>query len=256
MVHLSTAQMLIWINSFIWPLTRILGMTAVAPVFGSASVPVPIKISFGVALTLLVAPTLHNIPIIDPVSLDGILITIEQLIIGVAMGFTIQVVFSSVNMAGELMSMSMGLGFASFYDPQSRATTPALSQFLTLITTMLFLTLDLHLALLSTLVDSFSTLPIALGIPNHASMWMRIAGTGSIIFSSGVQLALPIIAALLVTNIALGILTRAAPQLNLFGIGFPITLGVGFIMLMIILPYLAPPIKKILELGIVSAGLK
>ncbi|TDK68326.1 flagellar biosynthetic protein FliR [Sapientia aquatica] len=256
MVHLSTAQMLAWINSFLWPLTRILGMIAVAPVFGSRSVPVMIKVSFGVVLAVLIAPTLNNVPTIDPVSLDGMLITIEQLIIGVAMGFTIQVVFASVDLAGDLMGMSMGLGFASFYDPQTRATTPALSQFLTLITTMLFLTLDLHLALLSTLVESFTTLPIGLGIPNHASMWMRIAGTGSIIFTSGVQLALPIIAALLVTNIALGILTRAAPQLNLFGIGFPITMSVGFIMVMVILPYLAEPIKKLLELGIVFAGLK
>ena len=150
--------------------------------------------------------------------------------------------------------MSMGLGFASFYDPQSKATTPALSQFLTLIATMLFLSLDLHLALLRTLVESFSAIPIGVGIPHHASLWMHIAGTGSIIFSSGVQLALPIIAALLVTNIALGILTRAAPQLNLFGIGFPITMSAGFIMLCLTLPYMAPPVKKILELGILYSG--
>lgn len=256
MVHLSTHQMLLWINSFIWPLTRILGLIGVAPIFGSSGIPVTIKISFGVALTVLVAPTLHNIPLTDPLSLEGMLITLQQFIIGAAMGFTIQVVFASVDLAGDLIGMSMGLGFASFYDPLSKATTPALSQFLTLVATMLFLSFNFHLELLRTLVESFTNLPMGTDLSSHASMWMRIVNAGSVIFSSGVQLALPIIAALLVTNIALGILTRAAPQLNLFGIGFPITLSVGFIMLMILMPYMASPIRQIFEMGVEQAVLR
>jgi len=256
MLHLHSNEIINWINSFIWPLTRILGLIAMAPVFGSAYIPVRIKIILGVMLALIVAPTLQNIPQIDPVSLPGMMILAQQFIIGIAMGFTIQIVFASVDMAGTLISMSMGLGFASFYDPQTRGSTPALSQFLTLVATMLFLSLNLHLMLLETLVQSFTTMPIGSDLAAHPGIWFHIVTAGSAIFSSGVQLALPIIAALLVTNIALGILTKAAPQLNLFGIGFPITMGVGFIMLFVIIPYLAAPLQHLFELGIKEALLR
>ncbi len=255
MIHLSSNQLLLWINSFLWPLTRILGMLAVAPIVGSAAIPVPIKISFGVALAALVAPTLTNVPLIDPVSVEGMVITAQQVIIGTAMGFTLQIAFACVDMAGELISMSMGLGFASFYDPQTKASTPALGQFLTLLATILFLSLNLHLVMISTLVESFTKLPIGGNLHDHASLWLHLVSTAAVIFSSGVQLALPIIAALLVTNIALGILTRAAPQLNLFGIGFPITMSVGFIMLLILIPYLAKPIQLIFEIGLQNTAL-
>lgn len=254
MINFTSDQYMLWITSFIWPLTRILGLIAVAPVFGNASIPVMIKISFGVVLALIVAPTLHNLPHVDPVSLAGMMIEIQQFIIGVAMGFTIQIVFITVDMAGNLIGMSMGLGFASFYDPQTKATTPAISQFLTLLATILFLSLNMHLVLLSALVDSFTTLPI--GAQLQPGIWENIVYAGSVIFSSGVQLALPIIAALLVTNIALGILTRAAPQLNLFGIGFPITMGVGFVMIFITIPYLTAPLQKLFEAGIHNSALQ
>jgi len=180
----------------------------------------------------------------------------QQFIIGIAMGFTMQIVFACVDLAGNIIGMSMGLGFASFYDPNTNGNTPALSQYLTLIATILFLSLDLHLVLLSTLVESFDTLPIGGDPGMKPDIWLHIVQAGSVIFSSGVQIALPIIAALLVTNIALGILTRAAPQLNLFGIGFPITMGVGFLMIYIIIPYLAAPLQKLFELGIQHAALQ
>ena len=133
-----------------------------------------------------------------------------------------------------------------------------MSQFMTLLATMLFLALNLHLDLLSTLVDSFTTLPIGTGTTNgqYADMWLHLVLSGSVIFSSGVQLALPLITALLITNIALGILTKAAPQLNIFGIGFPITMAVGFLMLLVIIPYFAPPITQLLEFGIRHAALR
>jgi len=256
MLHIHGNQIIDWINSFIWPLTRILGLIAIAPVFGSAAVPVRIKISLGVMLALIVAPTLQHLPQVDPLSLPGMLILAQQFIIGIAMGFTIQIVFASVDMAGTLISMSMGLGFASFYDPQTRSTTPALSQFLTLVATMLFLSLNMHLALLETLVESFNTMPIGGDLSAKPGIWYHLVSGASEIFSSGVQLSLPMVAALLVTNIALGILTKAAPQLNLFGIGFPITMGVGFIMLFVIMPYLAAPLQKLFVLGVQNAVLR
>lgn len=255
MISITSAQLMIWITSFIWPLTRILGLIAIAPIFGNSAVPVRVKIGFGVLLALIVAPTLHDLPHADPVSLPGMLILAQQFIIGIAMGFTIQIAFASVDLAGNIIGMSMGLGFASFFDPQTHGSTPALSQFLTLVATMLFLSMNLHLVLLTTLVDSFNTLPIGATPGLSASVWFNLVQSATIIFSSGMQLALPVIAALLITNIALGILTRAAPQLNLFGIGFPITMTVGFVMIFITLPYMATPLQKLFELGIERASL-
>jgi len=194
------------------------------------------------------------VPTTDPVSLAGIMILIQQFIIGIAMGFTMQIVFAAVDMAGNLIGMSMGLGFASFYDPQTNASTPAISQFLTLLATILFLSLNMHHILLATLVNSFNLLPIGKSL--SPDLWRNMVSAASVIFSSGVQLALPIIAALLVTNTALAILTRAAPQLNLFGIGFPITMAVGFFMIFVIIPYLAAPLQKLFELGIQHAMLQ
>jgi flagellar biosynthetic protein FliR len=146
----------------------------------------------------------------------------------------------------------MGLGFATFFDPASAGRSSAISQFLALVATMAFLAVNAHLALLSALAESFVTLPIsgsplALGAPLELVRW------GSRIFSAGVQLSMPIVAALLVTNIALGILTRAAPQLNLFGIGFPITLGVGLVTISLALPYLGTPMLNLFNQGIEAA---
>ena len=256
MVQISSVQLLDWINAFIWPLTRILGMIAIAPIFGNSAIPVNIKVVFGVMLALIVAPTLEHLPRVDPVSLEGMLILTQQLMIGFAMGFTIQIVFASIDMAGSMIGMAMGLGFAAFYDPDTHGTTPALSQFLTLLATMLFLSLNMHLALLGTLVESFHTIPIGAGLVGAPDMWLRLVKTGAEVFSSGVQLALPIVTALLVTNIALGILTKAAPQLNIFGIGFPITMTVGFVMLLILIPYLEGPMQRVFELGIERAALR
>jgi flagellar biosynthetic protein FliR len=181
-------------------------------------------------------------PALDPLSLGGVLILAKQFIIGIAMGFAVRIVFTAVELACELCGMTMGLGFATFFDPQSRGRSSAISQFLSLLTLMVYLASNLHLVVLSTLVDSFSTIPVS-ATPLGGSLFRQLVGWGGRIFSAGVQLALPVVAALLITNVALGILTRAAPQLNLFGVGFPITLSVGFVMLALTVPYLAVPLE-------------
>ncbi|MEQ1668710.1 MAG: flagellar biosynthetic protein FliR [Sulfuriferula sp.] len=240
MLSFTDAQFYGWLGSFIWPLTRILGLISIAPVFGHMSVPATGKIGIAVMLTLIVSPTLTNIPIIDPATPAGILILTQQMIIGLAMGFAMRMVFVAVEMAGAISTQSMGLGFASFYDPQTQGQTGSISQLLTMLATLIFLAINGHLILIETLVNSFSTLPVGLSPNQHG--FMQLANWGGLIFSAGVQLAMPMIAALLITNIALGILTRSAPQLNIFGIGFPITLSVGFFVIMLSLPYLTAPI--------------
>lgn len=249
MITVTSAELQTWIAAFLWPLARILGLISAAPVFGNRSVPARIKLALGVMLALIIAPTVPALPALEPMSASGLLILAQQFIIGLAMGFAMRIVFSAVEMAGEITGLTMGLGFATFYDPLTRGQSSAISQFLTLLTILVFLAANIHLALLATLAESFSTLPIS-SSPAGALRFQQIANWGGQIFSAGVQLSLPMIAALLITNIALGILTRAAPQLNLFGIGFPITIGVGFIMIALALPYLATPLERLLQDGI------
>ncbi len=246
MITLSSAELNTWIAAFLWPLTRILGLVAAAPVFGNLSVPFQIKIALGVMLALIIAPTVPALPAMDPMSLAGLLILLQQFVIGIAMGFTMRIIFSAVEMAGEIAGLTMGFGFAQFFDPATRGRSSAISQFLSLVTIMLFLSANIHLSLLATLAESFSSLPIS-AAPMGGQSFHQFVLWGGSIFSSGVQLSLPIVAALLITNIALGILTRAAPQLNLFGIGFPITLGAGFVMLALVLPYLATPLDHLFQ---------
>jgi len=249
MLTLTSIQLNAWLAAFLWPLTRILGLIAAAPVYGNASVPVPVKVLLGVLICLAIAPAVPAGPALDPTSYAGLLILVQQLLIGLAMGFAMRIVFAAVEFAGEVASLTMGLGFATFFDPQTQGRSSGISQFLALVVTMVFLAANAHLALIEALAESFVRMPVA-PAPWSAAAPLELARWGAAIFASGFQLSLPIVAALLVTNIALGILTRAAPQLNLFGIGFPISLGVGLLVLSLALPYLTGPVQALFHQGL------
>src|SRR5450830_983382 len=248
MLLLTAAEINTWIASLIWPLTRILGLVTASPFFVNARIPQTVQLSLGVMMAVAIAPLVPAIPATDPASWAGLLILAKELITGVAMGFAMRIVFAAVEMAGEISSLTMGLGFASFFDPMSQGRSSAISQFLVWIATLAMLVANVHLLLLEALAESFFTLPIAADAFHGGGFW-ELATWGAKIFSAGLQLAMPLVAALLIVNVALGILTRAAPQLNLFGIGFPITLSAGFLVLLIGLPYLATPMMNLLHQG-------
>jgi flagellar biosynthetic protein FliR len=249
MITLTSAEMNTWLAALLWPLTRILGLIASAPLFGNTSVPVSIKVALGVILAAIMAPAIPALPAADPMSMAGFLILLQELLIGLAMGFSMRIVFAAIEMAGEVSSLTMGLGFATFFDPMSSGRSSAVSQFLALIATMAFLAVNAHLVLLSALAESFVTLPVS-ATPMSLGAPLELARWGARIFSAGLQLSLPIVAALLITNVALGILTRAAPQLNIFGIGFPVSLGVGLLVISMTLPYMGTPILNLFNQGI------
>jgi flagellar biosynthetic protein FliR len=249
MISFTSAELYAWIGAVLWPLTRILGLVASAPVFGNTGVPVTVKVTVGGLLASIVAPTLPPVPAIDPTSWAGLLILAQEFLIGTAMGFSMRLVFAAIEFSGEIASQTMGLSFASFFDPNTSARTSAVSQFLALIATLAFLAANAHLVLVEALVESFYTLPIS-ATPLSLAAPLEMVRWGGKIFSAGLQIALPIVATLLVTNIALAILTRAAPQLNLFGIGFPITLGAGFLVISLTLPYLNTPLQNLFNQGI------
>jgi len=252
MLTLTSTEMHTWIAALLWPLSRILGMITAAPLYGNNSVPISAKIILGVLIALILAPAIPALPAADPMSLAGLLIVIQEMLIGAAIGFSIRIVFAAVEMAGEVASLTMGLGFASVFDPQTRGRSSAVSQFLALVATMAFLSVNGHLVLLEVLAESFVTMPVS-ATPMSAAAPYELVKWGGVIFSVGLQLCLPIVAALLITNVALGILTRAAPQLNIFGIGFPISLGVGILVISMALPYLSVPLQNLFNQGIEAA---
>ncbi|MGH8685729.1 MAG: flagellar biosynthetic protein FliR [Nitrosospira sp.] len=249
MITLSSADLNAWLISFLWPLARILALLAAAPVLGNTAIPTRVKIGLGVFVTLVVAPAIGPLPKVEPVSPEGLLILGQQIIIGLAMGFAMRIVFSAVEMAGEIAGLQMGLGFATFFSPRSDGSTLVVGKFLGLLATLVFLSVNGHLLMLSVLAESFNVFPIS-AEPFSAGGWKILADWGGKIFEAGLGLALPVVTALLIVNLALGILTRAAPQLNIFAVGFPITLMVGMAALMLSLPYFIPVVEQLIEEGL------
>mgnify|MGYP005804669475 FL=1 len=248
MISFTSAQLDTWLATLIFPLVRILAMIASSPVLGNKQAPARVKIGLSVLLAIVIAPTIGEMPPVAVGSPQGLLIMIQQIIIGVAMGFTMRLIFTAVEMAGELAGMQMGLGFASFYDPVNATHSAIIAQWLGMIAVLAFLSMNGHLYMLSALAESFHTLPIGSMMP--AKGFYEVANWGGSIFAYGLQISLPLLAALLTANIALGILTRAAPQLNLFAIGFPITLAIGFLVLALSMPHFIPLLDRLTHEGL------
>ncbi|MFJ5444755.1 flagellar biosynthetic protein FliR [Methylobacillus methanolivorans] len=246
MVTVTSEFLQVWVATLMWPLTRILAFIAIAPIFNHRALPNNIKLGFGLVLTVAVIPAIPDIPPVSVFSMSGLLILMQQILIGMAMGFSLRIIFSAVELAGHAAGMTMGLGFAMFYDPQTQGQSTAIGQFLVVLSMLIFLSINGHLVVISTLLESFSTFPIT-AEPNFGLNPYKIALWGGKIFSAGLLISLPIITALLLANLALGILTRTAPQLNLFGIGFPITIALGFLLMMLALPYMMQPIQRLMH---------
>jgi flagellar biosynthetic protein FliR len=250
MISFTSAQLDAWLVALVYPLARILALIASSPILGNKQVPARVKIGLAVMLTLIIAPTLNDLPQVAVGSAAGLLILIQQIIIGIAMGFTLRLIFTAVEMSGELAGLQMGLGFASFYDPLNASFTPIIAQFMGVFAALVFLSLNGHLYMLAGLAESFQTLPIG-NMMSDKGIYALVSWGGSI-FAFALQLCLPLLAALLITNLALGILTRAAPQLNLFAVGFPITLAIGLFVLALSMPYFAPLMDKLMHAGLDS----
>jgi flagellar biosynthesis protein FliR len=233
-LSVTTGQIEAWVALYLWPFMRVGACLMVAPVFGTSFVPARSRLLLAAALTLLVAPLLPRTDV-APLSAAGFGIVAQQLLIGVAMGFVVQIVFDALAMAGQLLANSMGLSFAFNVDPLRGASTPVLGQFYSIIVTLTFLALNGHLALLEVLVDGFRSLPIGIDGIGADGLW-QVTLWGGQIFRGALLVSLPGVTALLVVNLAFGVVSRAAPSLNLFAIGFPVTLVCGLVIVMFGLP--------------------
>lgn len=260
MFTVTYAQLNAWLTAFLWPFTRILALTAVAPIVGNRSVPTRVKIGLAGFITLIVAPTLGAMPQVTVFSAEGVWILVNQFLIGVSLAFVMQLVFAVVTAAGDLMSLGMGLGFASFFDPQANTSTPALSSWFNMMAMLAFLVFDGHLQMIAALIETFHTLPVTANVLG-ANGFRLIAGWGATVLNAGLLLSLPVVVALLITNLSLGILNRAAPQIGIFQIGFALTMLVGMVLIQIMMPNLIPYLARLFdsgfdEMGRVAAGLR
>jgi flagellar biosynthetic protein FliR len=236
-----------------WPLLRIGGFIVTAPIVGSAAVPRSARIGFSVALAFLLAPAVAVPASLSIFSGAGALASVDQIMIGIAIGLVVQLLFDALALAGQTVSMTMGLGYATLVDPQRGANTAVLGQLFTIFGTLIYLSLNGHLALLGSFVRSFDSMPIGAEIIGR-NFFGSVASWGAHVFESGLLIALPATVALIIVNLALGVVTRAAPQLNLFGIGFPITMLAGFFVLVAGLDSVFAGIQGLIESALSSAA--
>jgi len=218
-----------WIGGYLLVFFRIGGFFLVAPVFGAQLVPRRVRTGLALMVTVLLAPMLPPLPPQDPLSLAMAVVIAKQLLIGLALGFSMQVFFQAIVFGAQLIAMQMALGFASMVDPANGINVTVLAQYFLLMLTLVFLATNGHIVMFEVMLESFRYLPVAGEWDWSCGSW-SIAGWGSWMFMSGLLLALPAVTALLIVNIAFGVMTRAAPQLNVFSLGFPLALLLGLII--------------------------
>ncbi|HEY6641017.1 flagellar biosynthetic protein FliR [Povalibacter sp.] len=234
MLSLTSGQLESWLVQYFFPFIRIGACFMVAPIFAARFVPARVRLILAGAVAILVGP-LVAVPDITPFSIEGVIATIQQVIIGLAVAFVLQLIFDALAMGGQLLSNTMGLGFAFNVDPLRGVGTPVLGQLYMILVTLTFLALNGHLRLIELLAQSFTTLPTGTRGLGPEQIW-NVVAWGSQLFSGAVMVALPGMTALLVVNLAFGVMSRAAPSLNLFAVGFPISLIFGLIIIYIGLP--------------------
>jgi flagellar biosynthetic protein FliR len=247
MIGFTEAQIMAWVTPVFWPFLRILALFSSAPVLSARAHPVRSRVVLAFFIALCAQAGLPQQPIIslnDPLAPT---VALQQVVIGVAIGLAARIVFSAVEMAGEVIGLQMGLNYAGFFDPATSSQSSTVGRFFGNTTMLLFLVLNGHILLIHTVVASFDRFPVgedALGVINT----MKLHELGAVVFSYGLWIALPMIGILLFINIVLGILSRVAPQMNAFAIGFPLTVSAGLLGLAFTLPMLEQPVAKLLAL--------
>ncbi|MHC8367980.1 flagellar biosynthetic protein FliR [Pseudomonas sp. ZT5P21] len=228
LLQLTDTQISTWVASFILPLFRIGAVLMTMPIFGTTLVPTRVRLYFALAITVVIVPGLPPMPQVHALDLSALLLIAEQVIIGALMGLSLQLFFQAFVVAGQIISIQMGMGFASMVDPTNGVSAAVIGQFLTMLVTLLFLGMNGHLVVFEVLAESFTTLPVGSAmLLNH--FW-ELANKLGWVLGAAMLLVMPAITALLIVNIAFGVMTRAAPQLNIFSIGFPLTLVLGLVI--------------------------
>lgn len=249
MITFTEAQLMEWLSPILWPFLRVLAVFSVAPVFSMRVVPMRAKIGLAFLVAVCAQGVLGDQPVISVNGTQALGTVAQQVVVGLAIGFTVRLVFAAVELAGELIGLQMGLNFASFFDPTSNAQVSAVSRFFGHMATLLFVVINGHLLVLMAVITSFERFPVD-GNFLHAIGEMRIYSLGSSLFSSALWIALPMIALLMFVNLTLGVISRVAPQMNIYSVGFPVTLTVGMLGITATLPLLEQPFLTLMQQAI------
>jgi flagellar biosynthetic protein FliR len=250
---LNAADVSLWVGRLWWPMLRVGGFVLAAPIASETVIPRLVKIILSLALAFLMAPLVQIPADLSIFSGAGLLAAVQEVLIGVAIGMVVQLAFEALIFAGQTISLSMGLGFATLVDPQRGANTTVLGQLFMIMGILTYLAINGHLVLLGTLAQSFQTLPIGAAHIDKGFL-LSVVLWGARVFESGLLIALPAVIALVIVNLALGVVTRAAPQLNLFGIGFTITLLCGFFVLIAGLDGITTGISSLINSALTAVG--
>lgn len=233
-MHFSEAELLHMVAAWMWPFIRIGGFVMAAPVIGTRAVPMRVRLIFALALTAVLAPVTAPAAGYDPLAAGSLLIALQQLVIGATIGLVLRLTFFVFEFAGQLVSQQTGLGFASLVDPSTGAQVPVLAHFYIILATLLFFALNAHLVLIELLAESFTLVPVGPQGLTSAGAEVILEWTGELI-ADGLLIGLPVIVALLAINFALGVMGRAAPQLNIFAVGFPVMILFGITLVVLTL---------------------
>ncbi|MDD0811840.1 flagellar biosynthetic protein FliR [Curvibacter sp. RS43] len=246
MISISEAQIMAWLSPIIWPFIRVLAMFSVAPILSLRAVPMRVKVGLAFLVALSAQGVLQDQPIISVNGPQALGAVLQQLGVGLSIGFAVRLVFASVELAGELIGLQMGLNFASFFDPMTNAQTSAVSSFMGHMATLLFVAANGHLMLLMAVVKSFDAFPVDGNMLESLSR-IQVYQLGANLFASALWIALPVIGLLLFVNLMLGVISRVAPQMNIFAVGFPVTLTIGLLGIALTMPMLDKPVLSLLE---------
>ncbi len=246
MITFTEAEVLGWLNPLLWPFIRALALFSALPVLGTRNVPARVRVALAGFIALAAQPSLPAMPVVALDSLPAALLVVQQVVVGLSLGFAVRIVFAAVEAAGELVGLEMGLNFAGFFDPISATQATAASRFFGTLVAWLFICINGHLLVIAALVHSFQTFPVG---PEPLAFLRAVQPQtwGALIFATGLWIALPMVAMLLFVNLVLGVISRVAPQINIFAVGFPVTLSVGLVGMMLTLPMLQAPFTLALE---------
>jgi len=236
-MEFTETQILTWLQSAFWPMVRIGGVLMTAPVFGDGFSSPLVRLMLMLALTLILAPLLPAAVPLPMFSAEWWLRGGEELAVGLMLGFILKIALEAVVMGGELIGNSMGIGFARVADPVRGADAPVVGEFLQVTAVLVFLSVGGHLRLIEALADSFRHAPVG-GELLGANVLYTVFGFAGRIFEGAMSVALPTVAALLLVNLAFGVMSRSAPTLNGLSVGFPLSLIAGLFLMQINLPQL------------------
>ena len=246
MLTFSEAQLMAWITPLLWPFIRVLALFTTAPVLSQRNVPLRVRVGLAFLITVCAQASLPEMPAIALDSSQAFLVVLQQVLIGVTLGFAARIVFAAIEFAGELVGLQMGLNYAGFFDPTSGSQGNAVGSFFGITVSWLFIIINGHLLLIMALVQSFNAFPVG---PEPFAFLRALQPQvwGAEVFHLGLWIALPLVGMLLFVNIVLGVISRVAPQINVFAVGFPITLAVGLIGMLLTLPLMQSPFTMALE---------